>query len=103
MGEAMMQTAVQRGSRNSLSSPGLDSAEVDFTPHAVERQVSRLLATQPGLNVSGLVVHRLRDGVCLTGVIESMGDETNVCDLVRQVEGVDQVINRLLIRSGSVR
>ncbi|MGC1272379.1 MAG: BON domain-containing protein [Planctomycetaceae bacterium] len=100
MGEATMQTAVRCGSRDTLSSPGLDSDEADFSPHAVERKVCRLLATQPGLNVSGLVVHRLRDGVCLTGVVESIGDETDVCHLVRQVEGVDQVVNRLLVRSG---
>lgn len=87
--------------RESIPASAIDSSEVDRTPHTIERQVCRLLTTHPGLSVTGLVVHRLPGGVCLTGVVDSIDGETNVCNLVRQVSGVEDVINRLLVRSGS--
>ena len=79
----------------------IDPTEVDCAPHAIERRVRRVLTSCPGLTVSDLVVHRIRDGVCLTGIIESMNDNTDVCGLVREAAGVDQVLNRLLVRSGA--
>ena len=85
--------------RETLDEPRQDTVEPEGSPHAVERHVRRVLTTQPGLNVSGLVVHRMPDGVCLTGVIDSLDDETDVCRLVRQATGLNQVINRLLVRS----
>lgn len=78
-----------------------DPTEVDGTHHSVEREVQRVLTSQPGLTVSNLVVRRIRDGVCLTGVIESMADDTDVCGLVRRTAGVNEVINRLLVRSAA--
>ena len=76
------------------------SIEVDQTPHGVERQIRQALTSHPGLTVSNLVVRRVRDGVCLTGVIESIDETTDVCNLVREVAGVNQVLNRMLVRSG---
>ena len=78
-----------------------DLTEVDCTAHSVEREVRKVLVSQPGLNFSSLVVHRTRDGVCLTGVVESMPCDTDVCDLVREAAGVNQVLNRLIVRSGN--
>ena len=78
-----------------------DLTEVDGTPHSVEREVRKVLVSQPGLNFSSLVVRRMRDGVCLTGVVESMSCDTDVCGLVRQVAGVSEVVNRLLVRTGT--
>jgi hypothetical protein len=78
-----------------------DLTEVDCSRHDVERQVQRVLTSHPGLTVSNLVVRRLRDGVCLTGVIESIESDTDVCGLVREVAGVNEVVNRMLVRSGS--
>lgn len=76
-----------------------DPTEIDHSPHALERQVCRVLTSHPGLSISSLVVRRLGDGVCLSGVIESTDDPADVCRLARQVSGVNEVINRLLIRS----
>ena len=78
-----------------------DPTEVDSAPHGLERQVCRVLTSQPGLSISGLVVHRIRNGVCLTGVVESMPGGADVCGLAKQVSGVDEVVNRLLVRSAN--
>ena len=76
-----------------------DPTEIDGTPHRVERQVRQLLTSQPGLSISNLVVRRVQNGVCLTGVIETMPGDADVCGLAKQVSGVTAVINRLLVRS----
>ena len=78
-----------------------DLTEVDRNPHEVERHVRNVLISHPGMNISSLVVRRTRDGLCLTGVVESMDDDTDVCGLVRQAAGIEEVINRLLVRSGA--
>lgn len=83
------------------SSRRFDPTEVDGTFHSVEREVQRVLTSQPGLTFSNLVVRRIRDGVCLTGVVESMTDDTDVCGLARKAAGVNEVINRLLVRSAA--
>ena len=77
----------------------LDPTEVDGSPHAIERQVCRVLTSHPGLSISSLVVRRLGDGVCLSGVVESTDDPAEVCRIAQQVTGVNEVINRLLVRS----
>ena len=75
---------------------------VDFVPHFIEREVSRTLSSEPGLAVSNLVVRRVQNGVCLSGVVETCDDDVDVCGLARQVEGVEQVLNRLLVRNTAV-
>lgn len=66
--------------------------------HGVERQVRCVLTSHPGLSFSSLVVHRVRGGVCLTGVVESSDGDPDVCGLARQVAGVNEVLNRLIVR-----
>jgi len=75
--------------------------EVDRNPHEVERQIRSVLISHPGMTISSLVVRRTRDGVCLTGVVESMPGDTDVCGLVREAAGVNEVLNRLIVRSGA--
>jgi osmotically-inducible protein OsmY len=67
-------------------------------PHSVERQVQRKLLAQPNLQFSSLVVRRMPDGVCIEGVLDST-DGSDVTNLARQVAGVQNVVNRLLVRS----
>ncbi len=66
--------------------------------HSVERQVQRKLLAHPRLRFSSLVVRRMPNGICLEGVITST-DGSDVCQLARQVEGVNQVLNHLLVRT----
>ncbi len=72
--------------------------QLDATPHALEQQVQRCLLQTPHVRFPSLVVRRLRDGVCLEGVMESDDECPDVCGLARQVSGVQRVINHLVIR-----
>ena len=65
-------------------------------PHSIERQVQRKLLANPRLRFSSLVVRRTPDGICLEGVLEA-NNGCDVCSLAQQVEGVDQVLNHLLL------
>jgi hypothetical protein len=93
--------ALRPASQNGHPRRRLDPTEIDGSPHVIERQVCRVLTSQPGLSFSGLVVRRLGNGVCLSGVVETSDDGTDVCGLARQVAGVDEVVNRLLVRAAS--
>lgn len=66
--------------------------------HHVERSVRRQLLANPRLQFSSLVIRRIRDGICLQGVLEADEDGPDVCSLAQQVAGVEKVINRLVVR-----
>lgn len=80
-----------------------DPTEIDCSPHALERQVQRVLTSHPGLSVSNLVIRRVREGICLSGVVDSLDQGTDVCGLAKQVRGVNEVLNRLIVRSAPTR
>jgi hypothetical protein len=65
--------------------------------HSIERQVQRKLLAQPHLQFSSLVVRRMPGGICLEGVLTST-DGSDICSLARQVEGVHQVLNHVLVQ-----
>jgi osmotically-inducible protein OsmY len=75
----------------------IDSGVIAAGPHQIEEDVQRELLGHPNLRFSSLVVRRIRDGVCLEGVLNV--DETcpDVCGLARQVAGVREVLNHLVI------
>lgn len=85
--------------------PGMTIAPncVDFIPHFMEREIRRTLSNHPGLEVANLVIRRVPDGVCLSGVIESCDEGVDVASLVQEVQGVDRVLNRLLVRTKNAR
>ena len=95
----VVQSQVAEPAQRPMNIPPMN---VDFVPHFIEREVMRTLTSEPGLAVSNLVVRRVQNGVCLSGVVETCDDDVDVCGLARQVEGVEQVLNRLLVRSTSV-
>ena len=99
MGASILDEARRPALADEAAHCRVDPAEVDRNPHSVERQVRRVLTSQPGLSISSLVVRRVGQGICLTGVVESLSDETDVCGLVRKAAGVNEVINHLLVRS----
>ena len=74
-----------------------DSVFIDSGRHRVELDVQRTLCSHPELKFSSLVVRRTPNGVCLEGVLEIDGDGPDVCSLARTVQGVDEVINRLMV------
>ena len=65
-------------------------------PHNVELDVRRRLMSDPRLHFPSLVVHRLRDGVCLEGVVETDADMDDVERTVTTVCGVETILNRLV-------
>lgn len=66
--------------------------------HQVERTVRRELLAHPQLCFSSLVIRRLRDGICLEGVLEADDEVPDVCRLAQQVAGVERVLNHLVVR-----
>ena len=72
--------------------------ELQEDPHRIEQEVQRKLLSDPGLHFSSLVVRRIPEGVCLEGVLETAENCANVSQLIRSVEGVNRVLNHLVIR-----
>jgi hypothetical protein len=69
-----------------------------FEPHGVELDVRRRLLAHPRLHFSSLVVRRLRDGVCLEGVVETDAELDDVDQFVGAVSGVSTILNRLVLQ-----
>jgi hypothetical protein len=76
----------------------LDSSHPLPAPHQLEKNVRRRLLENETLNFSSLVVRRVRDGVCLEGVVEVGAESPDVVGLVMAIEGVGEVHNRLVVR-----
>jgi osmotically-inducible protein OsmY len=72
------------------------------SPHEVEYEVQRRLHNHPDLKFSQLHVHRCPEGICLEGFLESNEYEIDVSDVVRSIDGVTGVLNRIVLtRPGS--
>jgi hypothetical protein len=69
--------------------------------HQVECAVQRRLMDEPGLHFSSLVIRRVKDGVCLQGVLEADADSPDLSKLARQVEGVDRVIDQVVVHQAA--
>ncbi len=65
--------------------------------HQLEADVRRALNEAEGLDIHSLVVRRLPNGICLEGVIRVESDDFDVCSAVREIEGVGEVVNHLLV------
>ncbi|MFN0050981.1 MAG: BON domain-containing protein [Planctomycetales bacterium] len=72
-------------------------AFVAASPHHVEQEVQRELMAQPRLHFSSLVVRRINNGVCLQGVLESDEEAPDVCSIAQRIDGVREVLNRLVV------
>jgi len=70
---------------------------VVFHRHQLEQEVRNRLMAEPSLNFTSLVVHRVRGGLCLEGVLETDGSDAEVSRLVRQICGGNQVLDRLVV------
>ncbi len=72
-------------------------AGVRTSVHQLEADVRRALLSSEGLDIASLVVRRLPNGVCLEGVINVNSDDVDVCKAVRQLSGVGEVVNHLVV------
>ncbi len=68
-----------------------------FTPlHPVEYAVLRKLRSRPEIKISSLVIRRIPSGICLQGVLESDPDEVDLEQVLKEIDGVEQVVNQLV-------
>lgn len=66
--------------------------------HEIERAVVHRLQSHPSLRFTRLQVHQCaHDSVCLEGFLESNEEEIDLCDLVRGIHGIRNVVNRVLM------
>ena len=66
-------------------------------PHELELKVRHELLSESRLHFCSLVIHRIDDGVCLEGIVQAEEDAPDVCGLAQRVEGVERVVNRLVV------
>lgn len=67
------------------------------SPHSLESLVRRKLLAQAEFTFSSLVVHRIPNGVCLEGVLQSADCGADVSKTALGVDGVSEVQNHLLV------
>lgn len=65
--------------------------------HQLEADVRRALLSAEGVDIASLVVRRLPNGVCLEGVVRVHSDDVDVCKAVRELTGVGEVVNHLVV------
>ncbi len=66
--------------------------------HLLEREIQRELRQQPGMKFSRLVVRRIRDGVCLEGLLLVDDDHVpDIAQMVRELVNCQSVVNRLQV------
>ncbi|MFN9717157.1 MAG: hypothetical protein ACK58L_00585 [Planctomycetota bacterium] len=80
-----------------LATHAASSASTGDSARQLEADVRRALLSEEGLNIASLVVRRLPNGVCLEGVIRVNSDDVDVCKSVRQLTGVGDVRNHLVV------
>ncbi len=69
-------------------------------PHELECLIQRGLQSHPSLKFSRLKVHHCPQGVCLEGLLESNDDDIDLCELVKEIAGIE-AINHVVTRSGT--
>lgn len=80
----------------SVVSPPSPSSHSE-SPQQLASLVRKALLAERGLDIASLVVRRVPNGVCLEGVVNVNGDDVDVCRSVRQLEGVGEILNHLVV------
>ena len=70
----------------------------ECSEHEYERDIQRRLLEAPGLHFSSLVVRRLENGICVQGVLETSGSHLDLGRIVREISGVENVVNQVVVR-----
>src|SRR5690349_729909 len=70
----------------------------ECSEHEYERDIQRRLLEAPGLHFSSLVVRRLENGICVQGVLETSGPHLDLGQIVREISGVENVVNQVVVR-----
>jgi len=74
-------------------------------PHEKEYLAQRALLKMPHVHFSSLQVHRLEDGICLTGVVKILDQKegSQFERVAARAAGVTQVLNRLVIQQNAAK
>jgi hypothetical protein len=68
-------------------------------PHQLELLVQRALFSLPNVEFSSLEVHRMADGVCLSGVVRvPQNSRPHFEQVAGRAAGVSRVVNRLVVQ-----
>ena len=88
----------QAGWQSSLE--GTAVSDPLLSHHEIEQSVWRELQSIPRVHFYSLTVRRVRDGICLQGVVEAEDSDSaaDICDLVRRIAQIETVVNHLLVR-----
>lgn len=65
-------------------------------PHSLEHKIQNALAIDSDVCLNSLVIHRTKNGVCIEGVIEFDGECPDICNRIKALTGVEEVINHLM-------
>ncbi|HWL07115.1 MAG TPA: BON domain-containing protein [Planctomicrobium sp.] len=73
----------------------------EHDPHSIERNVQRALLTLTEVSFSSLQVHRMKDGICLTGVMKVPCHcaKPPIERIAGRASGVVRVLNHLMVRT----
>lgn len=78
--------------------PGTEEGQATAVPgHEIERAVMQKLRSHPSLNFVRLNVHQCnRNEIYLEGFLESNEDQIDLCEVVRGIHGITNVVNRVV-------
>lgn len=82
-----------------FQNPASIDSQQTGNPHRIEQDVQRELLSHPELQFSSLVVHRIPNGICLEGILETGQDCPDISRLAQTISGVDEVLNHLVVRT----
>lgn len=81
----------------SIDDSGVVAILEALPPHEVERTVLHRLQNHPSLKFSRLCVHQCgHDSIFLDGTLESNEQDIDLCDVVRGIHGIKNVVNRVI-------
>ncbi|QDV50521.1 hypothetical protein [Gimesia fumaroli] len=67
-------------------------------PHSLECEIQHALALDSDVCLNSLVVRRTKNGVCLEGVLEFDDECPDICNRIKALTGVEEVINHLMMK-----
>ncbi len=83
-----------------LSQSGVCGEQVCEPPHALECKAQRALLDLKNISFDSLQVHRMENGICLTGIVsvKNTRDMPPIERIVRLACGINHVLNHLVVR-----
>ncbi len=68
------------------------------SPHSLEKRVHHELVRSNTPKFESVIIHRIQNGICLEGCIDSLADSIKACRIAKTVKGVNKVLNHLMVK-----